>query len=472
MKKRILTFFSLSLFCIGTLISCGDNVPSDGDTPPTPTEVSVTNPLVIDGIETSQEGVELVAPFYIYEEDGSTPSDLTYENISVDSNEFDNLYMAIRVAGLNSSTKRKLQVQDSKYTQVFIRQKASKWFVFNGHDYVGTDLQGNAKKYVEAHEDSYAISGDGTQYKRLGRSDYSEDMDLQDVSLEYNAGAYNYMFSKTGVGLGSNGSNTNGFAYAKANVRLSEMTYRASQDGTVWNAYIFFNIASNNHADLGLIGTLNGNTLSWRLFRNCGSSYHGSGGFTVTQPLGTHVTSTTSYNLVSYNGTQVKEYYGCDDLEFEAVGYTYGWILNVNNLRTNEVFTLSDLHINSDGTKVIDNPTESSCYYRVLVASSYCPVVGQVWNWDCGASTHNVIWDNIKIARYIDDDIESYRKDDVEFFDFYPDSELLRDGYSQGAFASSFEFNTHSEDGTYKSGLSYKKGDKYLSQSVDYTNEW
>jgi len=435
-------------------------------------EASVTNPIIIDGVDLDSVATKLSKPFYIYEEDGSTPTNLEYDNKSLSSNEFDNLYMAIRVAGLNSSTKRKLQVQDSNFVQVFIKQKTSKWFVFNGHDYVGTELQKKAKLYVEANENAYAIGGDGSSYKRLGRSDYSENMELYDASLEYNAGAYNYMFSKTGVAQGENGSNLNGFSYAKATVRLSEMTYRASQDGTAWNAYIFFNIASVNHSDLGLIGGVSGDTLTWRLFRSCGSSSHGSAGFTVTQPMGTYVTSTTKYNYVDYNGKKVKEFYGCDDLEFEAVGYSYGWILNITNLATGKVYSINDLHYNDDGTKLVENEEANNCYYRVLVASSYCPVVGNVWNWDSGASTHNVIWDNIKIARYIDDDIESYRKDDVEFFELYPDSELLRDGYSQGAFASSFEYKTHESDGTYKSGNSYKKGDKYLSLSVDYTNEW
>ena len=116
--------------------------------------------------------------------------------------------------------------------------------------------------------------------------------------------------------------------------------------------------------------------------------------------------------------------------------------------------------------------TDVTTYYRVLVASSYCPVVGNVWNWDCGAKTENVVWDNIKISRSIGDDITEYRKDSTIKYDFYPDTDLLRDGYSQGAFASSFEYGTRKEDGKYKSGNTYKKGDKYLIQNVCYTNKW
>ena len=77
------------------------------------------------------------------------------------------------------------------------------------------------------------------------------------------------------------------------------------------------------------------------------------------------------------------------------------------------------------------------------------------------------------MQRYVDDNIETYRNaDDSLKYKFTPDSDYLRDGYSQGAFAASHEFGVYEEDGVYASGATYKKGDTYLSQSVSYTNPW
>ena len=74
---------------------------------------------------------------------------------------------------------------------------------------------------------------------------------------------------------------------------------------------------------------------------------------------------------------------------------------------------------------------------------------------------------------FYDDNIETYRNaTEDKIVLFTPDSEYLRDGYSQGAFAASFEFGTYEEDGTYASGAAYQKGDHYLSQTVSYTNPW
>lgn len=462
MKAKYIKLAVLASLCSVTLFSCGGGSGED-PVPPEP-DFGVKNPLVINEIKENSETIKLSAPFTIYTEDGETPTGLKYQNKPVESNSFTDLYKAIRIAGENSTAKNKLQVQDANFTRVFIRQKASTWHVFDGHDYVGFDVQNDAKAYVVKHPKSYAISGDGSGYKYLGRSDYSENMDLYEPSLELNAGAYNYMFSVNGVGKGEGGTNLNGFSYATANVRLSEMTYKPTKDGDGWNAYIFINLAANNHSDLGLIGNVIGNKLKWRMVRNCGSKVHGSAGFSVYHDK--VVTESTKYDPAT------NTYSGCDDLRFEAIGLTNGWILNITNLRTKEVHSFEDLHYDENGNPVVENPVDKACYHRALIASSYCPVVGNVWNWDCGASLNNVVWDNIQLTRYIDDNVESYRKDDVERYEFFPDSELLRDGYSQGAFTASHEFGVRESDGTYKSGETYKKGDKFLSQSVNYTNSW
>ncbi|MBO8428123.1 MAG: hypothetical protein IAC58_06245 [Firmicutes bacterium] len=463
MKKKVFKLSLYSLILLGGLVtSCNkdDNNPG-GDNG----EYSATNPRIIDNIEVDSEPIKLKAPFTVLDEEGNKPEELEYNNVVLDSNVFDNLYEAIRIAGMNGSNSKPLQVQDSNFTQVFIRQRASNWFVFDGHDYVGTDASGAATEYIDSHKNSYAITGTGSQYARLGRSDYTTNMELNESKLELNAGAYNYMFSKNGVGAGENGNNINGFSYVTANVRLSEMKYRPSADGDGWNAYIFINLGCGIGSDLGLIGNLMGSTVQYRLFRNCQSRTHGTQGFLTFPDLGI-VTQSTKYD------PSTGEYSGFDDLRFEVCGLTNGWILNITNLRTNQTFTLSDLHYESDGVTPVNENVEP-CYYTALIASSYCPVVGNVWNWDCGASMTNVIWENIEMQRYVDDNIETYRNATSDkIISFTPGSEYMRDGYSQGAFASYHEFGVYEEKGTYASGNTYEAGDTYLSQSVSYTNPW
>ena len=271
-KFKFITLSILGILTLGLVSGCG---PKED----IPTEFSRTNPRIINEISLESEPVKLKKPFIILTEEGETPEELQYENVTLNTNEFENLYEAIRIAGQNATNSNKLQVQDANFTQVFIRQRASNWFVFDGHDYVGTDASKGAKEYIDANSDAYAITGSGSQYAYLGREDYVSEMSLQENKLELNAGAYNYMFSKNGVGQGENQTNINGFSYVDATVRLSEMKYRPSTDGDGWNAYIFINLGAGISADLGLIGNLMGDTVQWRLFRNCQSQTHGSQGF-------------------------------------------------------------------------------------------------------------------------------------------------------------------------------------------------
>lgn len=459
--KRINLLRSSFLFLLFPffLTSCG------GNTTETPKEYSATNPRTIKEVNLDSEPVELVAPFTVLTETGETPEELEYKYQNLDENVFDNMYLAIRIAAENSTTKNKLQVQDANFTQIFIRQKASEYHLFDGDKYVGTDGSVPCKEYVASHKNAYAISGEGSGYKLLGRDDYVENMDLNETVLEYNAGAYNYMFTKSGVGMGENGTNLNGFSYASAIVRLSETKYKPTKDGDGWNAYIFLNVASQIHSDLGLIGILTGSKVEFRLFRNCNSTSHGGSGAGFYVYHDKIATASTSYDSAT------GEYYGMDDLKFEAIGLSNGFVFNVTNLRTNEVFSFEDLHYQADGvTPLVENSADNACYYRALVAASYCPVVGNVWNFECGAAMTNVLWENIMLARYNNDDISYYQSEDCLKYEFTPESEYFRDGYSQGAYASYHEFGVYEEDGTHPSGATYKKGQHYLSQSVDYNS--
>ncbi len=467
--KRIFVSLAVLLISTSALVGCGGEKDPNPIPPPTPVEPTAETPTIYEGISEDSKRIPLVGPFTIYTEDGQPATDLktlepyTQAVIDCETNVFDNMYEAIRIAGLSSSTKNKLQVQDANHVQIYARKPASNWFVFNEHDYVGVAPRKEATKYIDANPKSYAVLGTATDYARLGKYLYDPNCTVDDNVLELFAGAYNYMFSKNGVGAGENGQNINGFSYAKATLRLSEMKYKLPTDGHYWNAYIFFNLQQGIHSDLGMIGTKVGNQISWRICRNCNSKSHGTAGFSVYQDK--VVTVSTKYDPAT------REYSGFDDLEIEVLGVSNGWYTNITNLRTGQVVSAVDLHYQADGvTPLVENTPETVQYGRVLVASSYCPVTGNVWNWDCGASTKNVIWENIKIGRYVSDNIDDYRALSYELVDFTHDSEYLRDGYSQGGFCASFEAGYRQQDGTYASGATYKKGDYYLIQNVDYNS--
>ena len=176
-KFKFITLSILGILTIGLVSGCG---PKED----IPTEFSRTNPRIIDEISLESEPVKLKKPFTILTEEGETPEELKYESVTLNTNEFENLYEAIRIAGQNATNSNKLQVQDANFTQVFIRQRASNWFVFDGHDYVGTDASKGAKEYIDANSAAYAITGSGSQYAYLGREDYVSEMSLQENKLE------------------------------------------------------------------------------------------------------------------------------------------------------------------------------------------------------------------------------------------------------------------------------------------------
>ncbi|MCQ2742056.1 MAG: hypothetical protein MJ239_01990 [Bacilli bacterium] len=436
---------------------------------------SVTNPVIIELKSASQEPVELVAPFTIYTPDGETPvltTDKTGQKTSNIPTQYDNLYAAIRVAGSNATSKNALQVQDANNVQVFKRAKVSQCYVFDGDKYVGTSGQSTAKAYCTAHPTAYAVNGNASDYYYLGRHDMVEGQSVKEDVLETNAGAYNYMFSK-----GGSGGKDYGYRYATADVHLSETTYRVGEDESTWNAYIFINMHEHILSDLGLIGTLRGNEVRWYLVRNCSSAMHTAGTSSIEHDAKFFVyQDTTKYpNCIVTKSTKydatTKTYSGFDDLHFEAFTQNDGWTLNITNLRTGVVSTIEDHHT-QDGHALEENTSPNTG--RALIAASYCPVIGNIWNWDSGAALNNVVWDNISLKKAIVDDsgvinndIEAYRNETVSY-PLYPGEDAYRDGYSQGGYKASHEFGTRQEGGEYKSGIKYTAGQKYLSFSVDY----
>lgn len=471
MKKSILKTFSLLATSL-LIVSCG-GVSSETPTTENPTSISTSeqtsevdkytrsNPEVLVGLENKPRA--LVAPFVILNEDGS---ELVKEGVTTS---FDNWYQAIRIAGQYTKSSQKLQVQDSNCLQIFIQQKASIYFVFTGEKYIGYSDKVSSEAYCKTDVYSYAIAGSGSGFKYLGRRNYEGSNEFTEVELETFSGGYNYMFSKTGVGLTEM---KNGYSYVTCNVRLSEATYKLTTDGTGWNAYIFINLKANLNSDLGLIGSYNSNLkqIDWKMVRNCSSKQHTSGTSTNEKDAKFYVYHDKIVTSMKTYNEETKEFSGADDLKFEAIGLSDGWILNITNLRTNVVNSFEDRHTeNVDGADVqLAENKGSEVYFRALLAVSFCPVVANVWNARCGAALRNVVYDEVLISRYIDDNVDSYRAKDVARYEFYPEEDVFDHGYSQCGDCSNYFYGKHKKDGQYKSGSDYQTNDKYISFSSYY----
>lgn len=434
-------------------------------------EYSRANPRVYEAKEDSAD-VVLEGPFTILTADGEEPT-LTLNDTGVKSSDvptvYDDMYKAIRTAGTNSTSKNPLQVQDKNFVQIFIRRKTSQNFVFHRDAYIGEAATKTAKAYCDAHPGSYAINGNASDYSYMSRDEMSEGLSIVENLLETNAGAYNYMFSKS-----SDGS-VNGYSYVTCDVHLSEAIYRPPVDGGQWNAYIFVNMARSLNCDLGLIGVFNQarKVCEWKMVRNCTSKQHTAGTSTVERDAKFYVyqdkivTTSTKYDAATGDCS------GFDDLHFEVLAMSDGWVLNITNMRTKIVHSFTEHHTTADGQPLRENTIPTSG--RALIAASYCPVTGNVWNWNCGAKLENVVFDNIELTRLRsnaseEDDIEAYRGDDNERFPLYPDTEAYQEGYSQGDYVASHEYGIREDDGQYLSGASYSKGDHYISYTVDYNS--
>ena len=434
-------------------------------------EYSRANPRVYEA-KADSEDVVLKGPFVILTAEGEEPT-LTMTDTGVNSKDvppvYDDMYKAIRTAGTNSTSKNPLQVQDQNYVQIFIRRKTSQNFVFHRDAYIGECATKVAKSYCDSHSGSYAINGNASDYSYMSRAEMSEDLSIVENLLETNAGAYNYMFSKSGDGA------LNGFSYVTCDVHLSDAVYRPPVDGGQWNAYIFVNMARNLNCDLGLIGVFNQarRVCEWKMVRNCSSKQHTAGTSTVEHDAKFYVYQDKIVTTSTQYDPETMECSGFDDLHFEVLGMTDGWILNITNMRTGVVNSFTEHHVDSSGNPLYENTVPNNG--RALIAASYCPVTGNVWNWNCGAKLENVVFDNIELTRVLSDpekadDIEAYRDDTLERLPLYPDTDAYKEGYSQGDFVASHEYGIRESDGQYNSGIAYSQGDHYISYTVDYNS--
>lgn len=475
LKKALYAIlFALPALMIGACGNSGEPTPEPEPQPgPEPEPVvipySVTNPHAVTYAE-GANGFEVAGPFTIYTEDGGTPTLTTLDGGATGKNiptSYDDLYRAIRIAGLNSTSKNPLQVLDSNYLQVFKRLKKSDNYLFKQKTFYGVAGQKSAKAFCLNNPASYAIDGLGANYYYMSRDDMVKGQSVAEESLETFAGAYNYMFSTNGKG--------SGFIYATADVHLSECVYCPPTDGDTWNAYIFINIAQGINADLGLIGIFDrgSHVCTWKLVRNCSSNYHATGTSSIEKDARFYVyqdkvaTQSTNYNAAT------GECSGFDDLHFEALGQSWGWTLNVTNLRTGVTQTAVDHHYDGEGHDMTSDANPSLS--RALIAASYCPVTLSIWNWDCGAKCEGVTWDHIYLKETLSgedrDNIVAYRNESVPAYEFYPGCPEYREGYAQGDYRSSHTFGVRDRDGTYPSGIAYHAGEHYLIYNVNYNDK-
>lgn len=465
MKKVLLFLLTL---CLGVaLISCGGDSDSDNNATPVPPSdgesvvPSQSQNETIDGY--TFEGVKTVAPYTVYNQDGSVYVAETGE----EANPNNSLFNAIRLAGEKSLNSNKMYVIDGNGLKVFQRQSKNDCWCYDGTYFVGSKPRTDALKWSEGRKRSYVIDGQGKAYLELGIDWYEGSDFSNEIPLEYISGGYNYMFSKAGE-IEADVWHTLGFGYMETYVRLSEATYMPNLDtqnrnGDAWNAYIFINGAGGFTCDLGLIGNLNtsSNIVQWRLVRNCSHDDHKNNpaeyGPSFTTAVNQAPGQAGSVQLVTTMSWDEEAgcYNGADDLFFQCWQMVDGWILKITNLKTGVVYTINELHEGMFEDKVQ--------YFRFLLAASYCPVVANIWNPRCGAYLRNVVFDSVKIARY--NETDEYTADML--MDFYPDQNMIY-GFSQAADCSSMIYSTYEADGTYKSGAEYKAGQKYLSYSCYY----
>ena len=419
--KRISLFLLICVFSL-VVLSCEDTS-KDGNTP---TDGIVETPST----EDLKNGIQTVAPYKVYKADGT----------EFDGVEYTSMYTAIRTAAQNSSSKQKMYVLDANNLEIFRRQSKTNYWCYSGTKFYGSMPKAEAEVWAKNFTKAYVIDGQGLGNVLLG-TEWYEGSDIESSGpLELFSGGYNYLFSTSGQLAPGNVWEKPGWGYLEGTVRLSQASYMPTNDGDGWNAYIFFNGSGGFLSDLGMIGAMRDGKVVWALVRNCSHTDHKTD--EVKYGSSFTVLSWDPVTTMTWNEEKGR-YDGADDLFFQCWQGVDGWIFKITNLTTNKVYTIEEIH---EGMF-----TESIGYFRFLVAASYCPVVSDVWNARCGAYLRNVIFEDLKMARW--NEAETYTEDMYE--DFFV-GENMSYGYSQGAECSSVEYGVR-ENGT-----------KYISMSCYY----
>ena len=409
-------------------------------------------------IQYRYDGTLTVAPYKIYDKDGAVVTELTdfYNNKDVVIQEFDSMYSAIHYAGTNSTTNAPLSVKDANGLEVFKRQSKSQYFMYDGDYFVGSAKSSEAIAWGETKSRSYVVDGQGKGYQLVGRH-FMNGSQTDTVNFELFSGGYNYMYSKSGEMKGDNWV-IKGFGYMTVDCNFSEAMYMPPTDGDGWNAYLFVNPSAGYNCDLGLIGNYyaDTNTVKWRMVRNCSHEDHK----TSTQ-YGPSFTTFPEMGIVTeMHWDEEKQCYtGADDLNFEVIQTVDGFTLNLTNLGTGKVYTIKEHHKGMLAGK--------EGYMRFLLAASLCPVRGNLWNARSGAYIRNIVYQNIKVARY--NESNDYRN--AELLDFYPGRDTISHGFYQAGDCASYEHSFYKTGGILGKGdnaKAYKAGDEYLSYSSFY----
>lgn len=414
------------------------------------------------------DGTATAAPYKIYNADGTV-----CEDSQLGANSFENMFVAIKKCGAVATSKNKAYVKDANGSVIFQRQGNTKCWVYDGTHLVSNEMTvTQAKSYAEGHPRAYVVNGQGTAYVALGDIQYT---DNRVGEGELFSGGYTYLLTPQGCASGSEWSGYS-YAYGSAYVRLSECTYKdiSESGGGAWNAYVFFNISSSAYnCDLG-IGTYAGGKGAWKITQNCSHVSHEAGtavceGFYID--AAGNVTHDEAYaELASSNKFMVWQNYtvtkmtrgedgvysGADDLFLEAYAHENGWYVCVTNLRTNEKWGYTHTH---EGM----NTTQSD-YMRVLLAASYCPVDGNLWNARDGGYLKNVVFEDVKVAKYQADG----EYGDVEKETFFFGEDTIFNGFTQAADCANLIYGATDVAGVWKSGLDKLIGTKWFAFSSYY----
>jgi hypothetical protein len=99
-----------------------------------------------------------------------------------------------------------------------------------------------------------------------------------------------------------------------------------------------------------------------------------------------------------------------------------------------------------------------------LLAASYCPVDGDLWNARDGGYLKNIVFENTLVAKYQEDGDYSNVEKEV----FHPGNEAFIEGFTQAADCASLFFGTTDVAGTWKSGKDKLVGKNWISFSSYY----
>ena len=421
------------------------------------------------------DGTPTVAPYVIYNEDGTKSDDE-----SVGENAFGNMFVALRTCGLLASNGNKMYIEDANGLRIFQRQGNSQYFVYDGTNFVSDNMRDvEAEAYVQEHPRAYVLNGRGTDYVYLGVEHHTEEHNPEEV-YEVRAGGHSYLYSPVGIlqtGSGGTAWEEYGYAYASAVIRLSEARYKNSAElgKSGCNAYIFFNIRSGmQNCDLG-IGAFGRDHGEWKLVHNCTSTEHAEGstcavGYYIDAEGNKTVGGSAYQQQGSENRFSIWEdyivttmdrdengvYSGADDLFLEVWATVDTWNLRVVNLRTGEEWGYTHTHENLNAG--------NEGYFRVVACTSHCPGVGDVWDARDEGFIKNVVWEDVKVARYNEDDVYT----DEDKAEFSRENGTIQYAFTQGADCAHLEFGVHGSDGFYESGAPYEAGASYLVFSSYY----